>query len=85
MTYTLDFPTVTQETFLKLKTKLGEYAAVHLNQDGDLDITSDLGIKAKARYNAASQILSVELIDRPWFVTVTAFRNEIQRALQRAA
>jgi len=47
MTYTLDFPTVPQETFLKLKTKLGEYAAVQMDQDGDLESPQTLESKPR--------------------------------------
>jgi hypothetical protein len=81
-TYTLTFPTVTTQVFLKLKHEISKTAKVQTEPDGTVDI-SGAGIEAEARYDSARQLLTVDLIDKPVFLTVDLIRQQIQSALLR--
>jgi hypothetical protein len=79
-TYTFEFQTVDPQVFLKLKQELSKYAKITTDPNGDLEISSH-GIEAEARYDSSNQTLTVDLLDRPWFVTVSDFRRQLEAAL----
>jgi hypothetical protein len=82
-TYTLEFHNVTVDVFLRLKTELAKSAKITTDPNGDLNISGD-GIVAEAHYDPSSQTLTVDIMDRPWYVTVDNIRQHIMSALQAA-
>jgi hypothetical protein len=83
-TYTLEFHTVLPDVFTKLKSELAKSAKVTTDQNGDLEISGD-GITAEAHYDPASQVLTVNVLDWPWYLNIGMIHDQIQIALETAA
>jgi hypothetical protein len=80
--YVLTFPTVTARTFANLRNELAKSAKITTTAagTGNLAIIGD-GIAAEAAYNPTNQTLIVTILDRPWYLTVSAIQDHIQKAL----
>lgn len=76
----MEFTGISEATFNALRTKLGTTQGTEVTGTSEGTIKGK-GVTANYRYDSVQQTLSVDVVERPFFIPVSAIESQIRDAI----